>query len=236
MSVGLGRDTGLLLFGLRRFVAIGRVRPHTEADGLFTNKMLDHALVGLLGVVLFETVHGFVIRSFEVDPHGRFLLPYIYLRLTNSIVHLFEMTCQGFLVNSLINYYKYEYNEGMKAGDRFRDAREAAGLSQGQVARYAETSQSYLSGIEREHRWPSTWELLTRLAQHYRTSADYLLGLTNDPTPSDGDAPHIAPLTDEERALLEEFRALPDEAKETLLGFLQSFAQRPSVRIIGEEE
>lgn len=84
---------------------------------------------------------------------------------------------------------------------------------------------------------PEYLDSLAVLAKYYHVSADYLLGLTNDPTPSDSDAsPHFAPLTDEERALLEEFRALPDEAKETLLGFLQSFAQRPSVRIIGEEE
>ncbi len=65
----------------------------------------------------------------------------------------------------------------MTPGDKFRMARERAGLSQGQVAKYAETAQGYISGIENNNRWPSTWELLKKLALRYRVSADYLLDL-----------------------------------------------------------
>lgn len=65
----------------------------------------------------------------------------------------------------------------MKAGDKFRIARERAGLSQGQVAQYAETGQGYISDIELNKRWPSTWDLLRKLALRYRVSADYLLDI-----------------------------------------------------------
>lgn len=71
----------------------------------------------------------------------------------------------------------------MSRGERFKLARERAGLSQGQVAEYAETSQSYLSDIELNKRWPSTWSLLQRLAELCRVPTDYLLGLTDDPSP-----------------------------------------------------
>ena len=69
----------------------------------------------------------------------------------------------------------------MSIGERFREARERAHLSQGQVAEYAETGQGYLSDIELNKRWPSTWGLIGRLAKLYGTSTDYLLGLTDDP-------------------------------------------------------
>lgn len=69
------------------------------------------------------------------------------------------------------------------SGERFRKAREKVDLSQGQVAVYAETGQSYLSNIELGKRWPSTWTLLSKLANRYQVSTDYLLGLSDDPTP-----------------------------------------------------
>jgi transcriptional regulator with XRE-family HTH domain len=64
-----------------------------------------------------------------------------------------------------------------KSGEKFRLARERAGLSQGQVAQYAETGQGYISDIELNKRWPSTWELLKKLALRYRVSADFLLDI-----------------------------------------------------------
>lgn len=79
----------------------------------------------------------------------------------------------------------------MKIGKRFREAREAIDLSQGQVAEYGKTSQSYLSAIEGDKRWPSTWELLKRLASKYNVSADYLLGLIDEPTSRESSTHHI---------------------------------------------
>lgn len=71
----------------------------------------------------------------------------------------------------------------MEWGERLRQQRERAGLSLGQVAEYERVSRQYLSKLEVGTNEPPTWELLARLARRYRTTTDYLLGLTTDPTP-----------------------------------------------------
>ncbi len=92
----------------------------------------------------------------------------------------------------------------MPLGDRFKKARDRVGLSQGQVAEYAETGQGYLSNIELNKRWPSTWELLEKLARQYKTSTDYLLGLTDDPKPYQVNATDNDKLTAEQVGLLQQ--------------------------------
>lgn len=74
----------------------------------------------------------------------------------------------------------------MQRGERFREARERVGLSQGQVAEYVDTGQGYISDIENGKRWPSTWALLDKLAQKYRVSVDWLFGIAADELPSFG--------------------------------------------------
>jgi transcriptional regulator with XRE-family HTH domain len=68
----------------------------------------------------------------------------------------------------------------MTLGERFRQAREGAGLSQGQVAEYVGTGQGYISDIELGKRWPSTWTLLEKLARHYRVDPAWLLGMGDE--------------------------------------------------------
>ncbi|HIX13946.1 MAG TPA: helix-turn-helix domain-containing protein [Candidatus Anaerofilum faecale] len=59
---------------------------------------------------------------------------------------------------------------------RLRDLREDAGLTQTQVAKYLGMSQTGYSKYETgENDIPT--QVLIRLAQLYRTSTDYLLGL-----------------------------------------------------------
>lgn len=70
----------------------------------------------------------------------------------------------------------------MTINERLRERREAAELTQGQVAEYEGVVRSYISNLERGTNEPAVWELLARLARRYGTSADYLLGLTDDPT------------------------------------------------------
>jgi len=67
-------------------------------------------------------------------------------------------------------------------GERLKKRREALGFSQGQVAQLENISQAYLSNLENGRNAPAVWKLLFRLAKRYRTTADYLLGLTDDPT------------------------------------------------------
>ena len=78
----------------------------------------------------------------------------------------------------------------MKAGGtvdnyypRLRDLREDNDLSQRQVAEYLEMKQPQYNRYERGLRDIPT-DVLIRLAKLYKTSTDYLLGLTSDSKPS----------------------------------------------------
>lgn len=65
---------------------------------------------------------------------------------------------------------------------RLRDLREDHDLSQQYVAGYLQMKQPQYSRYERGLRDIPT-DALIRLAQLYKTSTDYLLGLTNNPRP-----------------------------------------------------
>lgn len=67
---------------------------------------------------------------------------------------------------------------------RLAERREAVGLSQGQVGLLEEVSPQYLSKLENGVNDPAVWALLGRLARRYRTTSDYLLGLSDDPSPA----------------------------------------------------
>lgn len=66
---------------------------------------------------------------------------------------------------------------------RLRDLREDRDLSQEQVASFLGMKQPQYSRYERGLRDVPT-DVLIRLAKFYNTSTDYILGLTNDSTPS----------------------------------------------------
>ena len=72
--------------------------------------------------------------------------------------------------------------------DRLRESREKRGLRNSQVALYLGITTSYVSQLENGKKQPSL-EMLTRLVEYYDVSADYLLGLTDDPTRYEGPAP-----------------------------------------------
>ena len=65
---------------------------------------------------------------------------------------------------------------------RIRDLREDADLKQRQIAEYLHCDQSQYSKYERGER-PLPLDYAIQLAQFYRTSVDYLVGLTDDPKP-----------------------------------------------------
>lgn len=67
-------------------------------------------------------------------------------------------------------------------GERLRKARALSGLTQKQAAGAVGVSRSSLNMYERDERDPDS-QTLSRLAQVYRVSADWLLGTTDDPTP-----------------------------------------------------
>lgn len=65
---------------------------------------------------------------------------------------------------------------------RIRDLREDNDLKQRQIAEYLMCDRSLYGKYERgERELPVT--LLVKLSEFYKTSVDYLLGLTDDPKP-----------------------------------------------------
>ena len=82
-----------------------------------------------------------------------------------------------------IGQYVLDYSEN---GDvmrmRIRDLREDHDLTQKQIAEYLLCDQSLYSNYEREER-PLPLDLAVKLAAYYHTSVDYLVGLTDNPTP-----------------------------------------------------
>jgi len=65
---------------------------------------------------------------------------------------------------------------------RLRDLREDHDLSQEQIATYLGMKQPQYSRYERGIRDIPT-DILIKLALYYKTSTDYILGLTNDSAP-----------------------------------------------------
>ena len=65
---------------------------------------------------------------------------------------------------------------------RIRDAREDRDLNQTQVAEYLGINQRTYSNYETEKR-EMPMKHYRKLALFYRTSVDYLIGLTDDPRP-----------------------------------------------------
>ncbi len=79
------------------------------------------------------------------------------------------------------------YDEDMSEwAKRLAERREAAGYTQGQVAITEDVTPQYLSKLETGTNDPAVWGLLKRLVKKYRTSADYILGIIDDPAPAAG--------------------------------------------------
>jgi len=76
----------------------------------------------------------------------------------------------------------------MKIGDRIRLIREQRGLTRQQLAEKIGTSVGIIYFYEKNRKIPSA-EILKRIAEAFNVSADYLLGLTDDPTPNRGELP-----------------------------------------------
>lgn len=74
----------------------------------------------------------------------------------------------------------------MSLGFRLKNEREKNNWSQKEVAKKIGITNAVLSNYERDYRDPDT-ETLTKLADLYGVSTDYLLGRTDDPRPIDKD-------------------------------------------------
>jgi transcriptional regulator with XRE-family HTH domain len=107
----------------------------------------------------------------------------------------------------------------MNVGERLKERRESVNLTLGQVGAYEDVTAQYLSQLETGKRTPNVWALLKRLAGRYRTSADYLLGITDDPTPM-RDKGELAP---EARQLLSLFRQLAIPRQRDLVAIAETY-------------
>lgn len=132
-------------------------------------------------------------------------------------------------------------------GKRIRVLRNDLGLTQGEVIQQLESvgvavDRSYLSVLERTDRVPSG-QVIAGLARILRTSADYLLLLTDNPLlPGDVEEEDMPVLSGAEQSLLERVRGLPGILREALVAYANSMealggkiagGQRPAQ--VGEE-
>ncbi len=101
-------------------------------------------------------------------------------------------------------------------GDRLKEMRVEKGLSQGQVASYANVSQSTLSDLERGEIAPKTIDAVVSLAAYFDVSTDYLLGLTEDRRQHQG-----APLPTYTSEIVDIALVMSDERRLELLGHAQ---------------
>lgn len=71
----------------------------------------------------------------------------------------------------------------MKYNDRLRELREDNDLTQTQIANKFNVKQITISQYERGTRQVSL-DILVKYAEYFNVSTDYILGLTNNPTPN----------------------------------------------------
>jgi transcriptional regulator with XRE-family HTH domain len=106
----------------------------------------------------------------------------------------------------------------MTVGDRLRQQRERANLSQGQVGKYEGVTPQYISDLERGRNNPPAWDLLARLAKRYGCTTDYLLGRTKFPN---GHAPE-APISRHAREAIGLIDSLPPEKRPSAIELLRA--------------
>ncbi len=96
-------------------------------------------------------------------------------------------------------------------------------MTLGQVLEYESIQKGHLSEMERGIKAP-TAAVIARLARRYKTSTDYLLGLTDDPAPRENAGETT--LTPEQQQLLQEtldeLNALSPRDQRTVLEIMRS--------------
>lgn len=98
-------------------------------------------------------------------------------------------------------------------GDRLRTMRERAGMSQDDLGQAGGVSLRQIGRYETGEAEP-TAHVLAQMAKALNCSADYLLGLVDDPTA-------IMPDMDAEmRSMVERFRQLPEDLRNIILALV----------------
>ncbi len=132
--------------------------------------------------------------------------------------------------------------------ERLRQAREAAGFSQGQVEAYASINRQQLSDWERGE-IPSTWHKLLKLCQYYGVSLDWVFGLRDETSivlSSGGEEAilrdgkviiQVSSMVDSRLAqqMLDKLAVLPAGSQRLLSNLMDVMEREDEVRIIGDE-
>lgn len=106
---------------------------------------------------------------------------------------------------------------------RLKSRRQRVDMTIGGVAEALGVSYQYVRQLEEGVNRPSTWPLLAKMAAIYGTSADYILGLTDDPAPAEQRS-----LPAHAAELLEIARSLSDERRAELAAIATLMLQRDS--------
>ena len=129
----------------------------------------------------------------------------------------------------------------MSLGERLKEQRLRTKLTAGQIAVALGYSDVFIYQLESGVKKPSL-ETLTRLARRYKTSTDYLLGLTDDPSPLGNGTPLTPELQQLKQEVIDELSALPPREQRRALDILRIMRKTeektsaPLVpRIIGSE-
>lgn len=131
----------------------------------------------------------------------------------------------------------------MSLGFRLRERREKFGKTQMDAARDLGISNVQLSRYESGDRKPDP-EMLSRFTEYYRTTADYLLGLTDDPSVGRGEpaAAQALPAFEEfirnpeHGVFFKEYLAAPEDRKEEMRNFWEFIRQKERGRKPGDRQ
>lgn len=117
---------------------------------------------------------------------------------------------------------------------RLRERRKALGLSQAELAAKVSVSPAYVSMIESGSRENVGSSVLTKIAAALDTTADYLLGLTDDPRPPSQEPP---PIPQDLEPLIQRLARLdPEERRKVVDGFTHMLDVMESIAEAEEED
>ena len=131
----------------------------------------------------------------------------------------------------------------MSLGSRLRERREKLGKTQLDTAKDLGISNVQLSRYESDDRKPDPG-MLSRFAEYYKTTADYLLGRTDDPSPDRGEPnrnesyPAFEAFINnpEHGVFFKEYLAAPVERKEEMKRFWAFIREKERGRQPGDRQ